>query len=82
MLKGTEKQEIRCFCHVSLLCCASAKLPASTGIEMAIIHLTITVSQLENDIAFVHDSAADAELSCHSPLPVYFPLTVALPLTV
>lgn len=62
-------------CFSALLCCAvlfvyaSAKLPASTGIEMAIIHLTITVSQLENDIAFAHDSATDAELSCWLPLP-------------
>lgn len=73
-------QEIRCFCHVSLLCSAilfvyaSAKLPASTGIEMAIIHLTITVSQLENDIAFAHDSAN----GCRTLLLVATPLRLSL----
>lgn len=41
------------------------------GIEMAIIHLTITVSQLENDIGTAHDAATDAE-------PLRQPLAVSL----
>lgn len=44
---------------VIVLFYAFTKLPASTNTLMAIIHLPITVSQLENDIAIaiVHDSA-------------------------
>jgi len=65
---------------VTALFYAFTKLPASTNTLMTIIHLTITVSQLENDIAIAiaitiaHDSASVAFLVF---LPVFVTVSVS-----
>lgn len=80
--KGNSRNKIP---FVMALFRATRQLPLPAplpGIEMAIIHLTITVSQLENDIGTAHDAATDAEplCPCACPAPALFLCLLLTPL--